>query len=193
MDILNFISWIKGGRVVTTVDPTQTLLPVGLKDSRRDDGYLAGAISVEDFANQVGGLQTVAVDGVTITGDGTPGDPLVAAGGSSYKVYTALLTQSGTSNPTVIVLQNTMTSPVVITRFAQGNYTVACNDFNFFTVNKTAISAISANGNMLLARTKINNPTTFRIETFDYSATNPYLVTNDDCLAFSMLEVRVYP
>jgi hypothetical protein len=84
MDILNFISWIKSGRVVTTVDPTQTLLPVGLKDSRRDDGYLAGAISVEDFANQVGGLQTVAVDGVTITGDGTPGDPLVAAGGGGF-------------------------------------------------------------------------------------------------------------
>ena len=51
MDILNFISWIKGGRVVTTVDPAQTLLPVGLKDNRRDDGYLAGAISVEDLAS----------------------------------------------------------------------------------------------------------------------------------------------
>lgn len=84
MDILNFISWIRGNRVVTTVDPTQTLLPVGLKDSKRDDGYLAGAISVADFANQVGGLQTVAVDGVTITGDGTPGDPLIAAGGGGF-------------------------------------------------------------------------------------------------------------
>ena len=93
MDILNFISWIRGGRVVTTVDPNKTLLPVGLKDGRRDDEYLAGAISVEDFANQVGGLQTVAVDGVTITGDGTPGDPLVAAGGiklqSIYCTYTS--------------------------------------------------------------------------------------------------------
>lgn len=49
MDILNFISWIKGGRVVTTVDPAQTLLPVGLKDNRRDDGYLAGAITVADL------------------------------------------------------------------------------------------------------------------------------------------------
>ena len=81
MDILNFISCIRGGIVVTTVDPNKTLLPVGLKDGRRDDEYLAGAISVADFAAQVGGLQTVAVDGVTITGDGTPGDPLVAAGG----------------------------------------------------------------------------------------------------------------
>lgn len=55
MDILNFISWIKGGRQVSTVDASKTLIPVGLKDGRRDDGYLAGAISVEDLAAQIGG------------------------------------------------------------------------------------------------------------------------------------------
>ena len=49
MDILNFISWTKNGRTVSTVDASQTLLPVGLKDPKRDDGYLAGAISVTDF------------------------------------------------------------------------------------------------------------------------------------------------
>jgi hypothetical protein len=53
MDILNFISWIRGNRVVTTVNPAKTLLPVGLRDDRRDDEYLAGAISVEDFAAQI--------------------------------------------------------------------------------------------------------------------------------------------
>ena len=69
MDILNFISWIRGRRQVTSVDPTKTLIPVGLKDGRRDDEYLAGAISVEDLAAQI-----------------AP---------QPYKVYTALLTQSG--------------------------------------------------------------------------------------------------
>ena len=54
MDILNFISWIKGRRQVTSVDPAKTLLPVGLKDGRRDDEYLAGAISVQDFITQIG-------------------------------------------------------------------------------------------------------------------------------------------
>jgi hypothetical protein len=54
MDILNFISWIRGRRQVTTVDPAKTLLPVGLKDGRRDDDYLAGAITVADFASLVG-------------------------------------------------------------------------------------------------------------------------------------------
>ncbi|RPJ56873.1 MAG: hypothetical protein EHM12_09810, partial [Dehalococcoidia bacterium] len=60
MDILNFISWIKGNRVVTTVDPSKTLIPVGLKDNRRDDSYLAGAITVEDLAGQLGGDKLVA-------------------------------------------------------------------------------------------------------------------------------------
>ena len=53
MDILNFISWIKGKRVVTAVDPASTVLPVGLRDPRRDDNYLAGAITVQDFAAQM--------------------------------------------------------------------------------------------------------------------------------------------
>lgn len=74
MDILNFISWIRGGRVVTTVNPAQTLLPVGLKDNRRDDGYLAGAISVEDLVTQLTPTPT-------------------------YKVFTALLAQSGGDDP----------------------------------------------------------------------------------------------
>jgi hypothetical protein len=77
MDILNFISWIKGKRQVTTVDPTKTLIPVGLKDGRRDDDYLAGAITVQDLAAQIAPQPT-------------------------YKVYTALLTQSGGDDVTSI-------------------------------------------------------------------------------------------
>jgi hypothetical protein len=68
MDILNFISWIKGKRVVTSVDTAKTLLPVGLKDPRRDDGYLAGVITVEDFAAQLGGSNQVL--GVSIWANG---------------------------------------------------------------------------------------------------------------------------
>jgi hypothetical protein len=68
MDILNFISWIKGKRVVTSVDPARTLIPVGLKDGRRDDAYLAGAITVEDFAAQLGGSNEVL--GVSIWANG---------------------------------------------------------------------------------------------------------------------------
>lgn len=53
MDILNIISWIKNKRYVTSVDSATTLIPVGMKDDRRDDGYLAGVISVENLATQL--------------------------------------------------------------------------------------------------------------------------------------------
>ncbi len=73
MDILNFISWIKGGRVVNTLDPTQALLPVGQRDSRRDDGYLTNAITVADLLALVptppGGL--TGTNYVYVAADGT--------------------------------------------------------------------------------------------------------------------------
>jgi len=53
MDILNFISWIKEGRVVKTFNSSKALLPIAINDSKRDDGYLAVAMTVEDFANNI--------------------------------------------------------------------------------------------------------------------------------------------
>jgi hypothetical protein len=94
MDILNFISWIRGGRQVTTVDPAKTLLPVGLKDGRRDDQYLAGAISVEDLAAQIGGggggldIETITVDmnmpGLAIGADGVCETNYIFAGFDTF-------------------------------------------------------------------------------------------------------------
>ena len=157
MDILNFISWIKGKRLVTTVDPAKTLLPVALKDGRRDDEYLAGAITVQDLAAQivsntvqsVTGLNTnntnplnpivnISVDGTTITGDGTPASPLIATVPTpSYKVYSALLTQTGTADPVVTVVTNTL-GTVTIARDSPGRYSVTTS--GLFTLNKTVIS-----------------------------------------------------
>ena len=91
MDILNFISWIKGGRVVNTVDPEKTLLPVGLKDNRRDDAYLAGAITVEEFTTQVADVVR------------------------PYKVFTALLTQSGGDNRQTLLSQDAPSLTIGVT------------------------------------------------------------------------------
>lgn len=69
MDILNFISWIKGGRQVSTVDASKTLVPLGLRDAKRDDGYLAGAITVEDLL----ALVDTSIQGesyIVVKGDG---------------------------------------------------------------------------------------------------------------------------
>jgi len=80
MDILNFISWIKGKGYATTADRKKTLIPLGLKDERRDDQYLPGAMTVENFEPTVNG----------------------------YKEYTVLITQRGINDPTVVVLKNTL-------------------------------------------------------------------------------------
>jgi len=62
MDILNFISWIKAGRIVKTVDPAQSLIPVATRDAKRDDGWLTNVMTVEDLANQLSGDRLVAGD-----------------------------------------------------------------------------------------------------------------------------------
>lgn len=69
-------------------------------------------------------LALAPLDGVeTVSGglvDNTdPANPVV---GLPYKVYTALLTQSGTDAPVATVLENTLGGTVVWTRTNAGNY-----------------------------------------------------------------------
>ena len=78
MDILNFISWIRGRRVVTSADPASSLLPVALKDGNRDDQYLTAAISVQNFATQVSAVIPPGAQG-PVGPQGVPG-PVGPAG-----------------------------------------------------------------------------------------------------------------
>ena len=78
MDILNFISWIRGRRVVTSADPATSLLPVALQDGNRDDSYLTAAISVQNFATQVSAVIPPGAQG-PIGPQGVPG-PVGPAG-----------------------------------------------------------------------------------------------------------------
>jgi hypothetical protein len=90
MDILNFISWIRGRRQVTSVDPAKSLLPVALKDGRRDDEYLTGAISVQDFTTQVASVIPSGAQG-PIGPQGVPG-PVGPAGLNWQGAWSALNT-----------------------------------------------------------------------------------------------------
>jgi len=64
-----------------------------------------------------------------LNGDGKSGD-------GSYKSYVALLTQSGTSAPTVTILENTL-GTIVWTRLSAGNYYGTLSDA--FVAGKTII------------------------------------------------------
>jgi hypothetical protein len=188
MDILNFISWIKGGRVVTTVDPAKTLIPVGLKDDRRDDGYLAGVISVQDFASQLGGLQTVAVDGVTITGNGTLSNPLVATIPTpSYKVYSASLVQTGVTAPVATILENTLGTTVTFSYISVGNYEITFGtppSFPKVAVLTSPLTADSTNWSVYV--NKFNAPTKIRLTTRSGGT------DANGLLSYMFIEIRVY-
>lgn len=85
MDILNIISWVKGKRQVTSVDVSKSVLPIGLKDERRDDGYLTGVISVEDLASQIASGPVIDNDGNLIVADSS-NDTVSVSGGASHLI-----------------------------------------------------------------------------------------------------------
>lgn len=85
----------------------------------------------------------------------------------SYKVYTALLTQSGTDAPVATVLENTI-GDIVWERGSAGNYTGTLT--NAFIENKTFILAtlggaeiviISASSSINIIRINTNDTTNF--------------------------------
>ena len=117
-------------------------------------------------------------------------DAAIAAnpGGSSYLVYTALMSQTGAGAPVATVLQNTLGGTVVWTRQDVGDYrgTLA----GVFTENKTFVLC-SSNGVVgqiiCLAGFGAGNPD--NVTVFNYSDA-AYTVT-DNMEAY--LEIRVYP
>ena len=93
------------------------------------------------------GVQTISGDFVDNT------DPLnpILNDPRPYKVYTALLTQSGTDAPVATVLQNTLGGEVVWNYEGVGNYSAIST--NLFTENKTSVlhkSIIGDDPNYLL-------------------------------------------
>ena len=60
MDILNFINWLRGGRLVKTIDTAQSLIPVATRDSKRDDAWITNAITAKDLGAQLASDRLVA-------------------------------------------------------------------------------------------------------------------------------------
>lgn len=119
--------------------------------------------------------QVLSTDGAGTTSWATAG------GGTSYSVYTALLTQSGTDAPIATVLENTI-GDIVWTRTGLGTYSGTL--LGAFTLNKTF---------SMLSRTSGNIDPQSAIET--YGSTNIIIVTtwSDEILNNTSIEIRVYP
>lgn len=107
-----------------------------------------------------------------------------------YKVYTALLNQSGTAAPTALVLENTLGGSPSLTRGAVGDYSITLN--GAFTSNKTTV-LVGTVGNGDHSATYSSNAyvtsnNQIRIATFDLDT----LLLVDDCLLNTFVEIRVY-
>lgn len=105
-----------------------------------------------------------------------------------YKVYSALLSQSGTSAPVATVLQNTIGS-IVWSRAAEGHY--AATLAGAFTEGKTMIfvcpNTISQLGTIADANASLNTVILKIIDTSDSFA------PVDGRMVGTSIEIRVYP
>jgi hypothetical protein len=113
-----------------------------------------------------------------------PGAP--AGDSRPYKVYTALLTQSGITAPTVTVLENTLGGTIVWARTGAGLYYGTLE--NAFITGKTFYSAVSTayvNSNVRVYG-YISNVSQVRLDTY-------FLDTpSDGILTTATIEIRVY-
>ncbi|OUL63090.1 hypothetical protein [Flavobacterium sp. AJR] len=103
---------------------------------------------------------------------------------AAYKLYVALLTQTGTNAPVATVLENTLGNTIVWSRSSAGVYhgTLA----GTFIVGKTTMSAsVTTSGSSVASGTTLN------IAAISTQKTDT-LVSTDGQLVNSMVEIRVY-
>lgn len=106
-----------------------------------------------------------------------------ATGSGSYKVYSAVLSQTGLSAPVATVLENTLGGTVTWSYVSPGTYYATVG--GLFTLNKTFI----LNGNQADAKTTYYITDVNEIQFFTYVD----LVTlSNDMLFTTAVEIRVY-
>jgi hypothetical protein len=103
-----------------------------------------------------------------------------------YKVYVALLTQTGTDAPVATILQNTL--GVVPTWSYEGVGEYQLNQTGLFTLNKTIVllGGVTGGGDTLV--TDVGNVNYFYISTSDETDN-----LANDLLSKTTIEIRVYP
>jgi len=137
------------------------------------------------------GRGTIRVDNITSNKTVTlqfPDKPsgtytIATTSDATYKVYSALLTQTGVNAPTAIVLENTLGGNVTFTYVSPGTYYI--NSSSLFTIDKTSV--IAGNLGLYVTGYRVTNTTT-TINLFTSAST----VYQDEGLAKTFLEIRVY-
>ena len=115
-------------------------------------------------------------------------------GGSSYLVYTALLTQTGTNAPVATVLENTLGDTFGIDYNAVGSFLLYPATTEPFTINKTAVfigTSKQLNGTASFEVYR-SNAVGITILTFTWDGISSFIPANG-VLNETVIEIRVYP
>jgi hypothetical protein len=158
-NLTNFFNLIVGRRIKTQLEPSD-LIAVGTKQSPALGDYKPTAIQFSDLQAQLGG-------------------------GSSYKVYTALLTQTGTDAPVATVLENTIGN-ITWEYFGTGIYN--CKSIGNFIGNKTHFLGVNGFTPQRLFCFSISDDN----DTVQISITDLTGAYVDSSMYLNSIEIRVY-
>jgi len=165
------------GSELLYIDPTNTTTPLIKGDFAADTLRINGSLSVRDVTTGSSTDNTLGWNSST---------KKVTIKSDDYLVYTALITQTGTSAPTATVLKNTLGGTVVWSYNGVGDYTATLS--GVFTANKTTVTAISNN----ISTAKEASGVWETTSTIDVYTTDAWDSAND-VLNVSFFEIRVYP
>jgi hypothetical protein len=117
-------------------------------------------------------------------------------GGAAYSVYTALVSQSGTSAPTATVLQNTTGGTIAFARTASGTYTTTISGASF-TANKTTFVLYPGAAPAVTTRIYYAYPvyTSTSVITFETRAADGFNGTGGDIdglMTAAIVEIKIY-
>lgn len=135
----------------------------------------------------LGGISNVSVtnsSGITVTESNvTYNNGIKTLNNVSYKHYIALLFQSGTSDPTAYVLENTLSSGITWVRDAVGEYLGTLT--GEFTEYKTTVVCNNTMQGEIISGRKNND----KVQVYTYNSSG---TATDGQLLYSTIEIRVY-
>lgn len=147
--------------------------------------------NIDATVSGLDGLETKieAGDNVEITGTGTTVNPYIVSSTATvnplpYKIYAAIINQSGTSAPTATILENTI-GDIVWTYTAQGSYQGTLS--NAFVLNKTSVMVASTTINGVNTTGNRNTSSTVNL----YSTDNLSVGYNGGFYS-TAIEIKVY-
>lgn len=113
-----------------------------------------------------------------------------------YKVYTALLSQSGTDAPTAVVLENTLGTVVLTRSEIIGNYdltlTGAFAGEKTFVISSSTNEGAGGNSNEIRVNAFKNGDNIIRVATLEMNFNEGTYTSADSLLFNTPIEIRVY-